>query len=188
MKTALVLPCDEYYDEKLRDKISRAKENSDIVIMYMHSGGQFNSHVGAYTKTLVRRLIDYGCDYVIGSHPHCVLNYEIYKGKFIAYSLGNFCYTPNYGYHYDGVYSDYSIVLSFYLDTEEKKLTKKTACVTKTVLEPNGNSVVWPVSLLVQKVSEKQKQQLKKDVEKVLCRFLEKETAIDIEKAEIDIG
>ena len=77
VKTAQVLPCDEYYDEKLRNKISRAKENSDIVIIYMHSGGQFNSHVGAYTKALARRLIDYGCDYVIGSHPHCVLNYEI---------------------------------------------------------------------------------------------------------------
>ena len=187
VKTAEVLPCDDYFDKKLQEKIRLAKENADIIIMNMHSGGQFNSQVGEYTKALAHRLVDYGCDYVIGSHPHCVLNHEICNGKYIAYSLGNFCYTPNYGYQYDGVYSDYSIVLNFYFDTEEKKLTRKTACVTKTVLEPNGNSVVWPVPLLVKEVSEKQKQQLNKDVRKVLYRFLGKEIAIDIEKAEIDL-
>ncbi len=187
VKSAQVLPCDEYYDEKLQEKIRLARYNSDVVIMYMHSGGQFNSKVGEFTKSLAHRLVDYGCDYVIGSHPHCVLNYEIYKDHFIAYSLGNFCYTPKYGYHYDGVYSDYSVIVNLYFDTSEKKLARKTVCVTKTVLETDGNSVVYPVSLLAKQVSEKQKLQLEKDVRCVLQRFFGKDIGWDFLQEETDI-
>ncbi len=187
VKNPDLLPCDKYFDNKLKEKIRLAKGTADVVIMYMHSGGQFNSKVGDYTKNLAHRLIDYGCDYVIGSHPHCVLNYEIYKDKFIAYSLGNFCYTPHYGYHYDGVFSDYSMIVNLYLDTNEKKLTRKTIVVTKTVLESNGNSVVYPVSLLVKQISEKEKQQLEKDVRSVLRRFFGDDIGCGIWQEEIDI-
>ncbi len=187
VKNPDLLPCDEYFDNKLKEKIRIAKDSADIVIMYMHSGGQFNSKVGDYTKNLAHRLVDYGCDIVIGSHPHCVLNYETYKGKFIAYSLGNFCYTPHYGYHYDGVFSDYSVIVNLYLDSNEKKLTRKTIVVTKTVLESDGNSVVYPVSSLVKQIPEKEKQQLEKDVRSVLRRFFGGDIECDIWQEEIDV-
>jgi poly-gamma-glutamate synthesis protein (capsule biosynthesis protein) len=35
-----------------------------------------------------------GADLVIGHHPHVVQGFEIYKGKLIAYSLGNFVFSP----------------------------------------------------------------------------------------------
>ena len=182
-----VQQCDVYYDKKVQDKIRVAKENSDVVIMYMHSGGQFNSVVGDYTKSLAHRLVDYGCDIVIGSHPHCVLNYEFYKGKIIVYSLGNFCYTPDYGYHYDGVYSDYSVVLNMYFDKEEKILKKTTINVTKTIVEEDGNSVVYPISTLLKIVSEKQKNRLIEDVSSVLHRFFGQEIEYNSELDEIEV-
>jgi poly-gamma-glutamate synthesis protein (capsule biosynthesis protein) len=40
-------------------------------------------------------MIDSGADGVIGSHPHVLQGFEYYKGKPIAYSLGNFLF-PNY--------------------------------------------------------------------------------------------
>ena len=187
VKETDLLPCDEYYDKKLREKIKIAQENSDVVIMYMHSGGQFNSTVGEYTKVLAHRLVDYGCDFVIGSHPHCVLNYEIYNGKFIAYSLGNFCFTPNYGYQYKGVYSDYSIMVNLYFDVEKKTLSRKTINVLKVVNETDGNSVVYPVFQLLEKLSNKQKQLIINDVTAVLGRFFGLDFKCDPIQMEIPI-
>ena len=37
----------------------------------------------------MRRLIDYGIDIVLGSHPHVVQGIEVYRNGLIAYSLGN---------------------------------------------------------------------------------------------------
>ena len=37
-------------------------------------------------------MIDSGADAVIGGHPHVTQNVEVYKGKTIFYSLGNFVF------------------------------------------------------------------------------------------------
>ena len=182
-----LLPEDEYYDHRLQNKIRIAKENADIVIMYMHSGGQFNSAVGKYTKNLAHRLVEYGCDVVVGSHPHCVLNFEQYRGSFVFYSLGNFCYTPSYGYHYDGVYSDYSAVLHLYLDTISKGLERVSLSITKTVLMDDGNSVVFPLSQLIQSASGTQRQQLIYDYQSVIRRFFGRDVDVDYGETEIDV-
>jgi len=42
-----------------------------------------------------RAIIDAGADLVIGTHPHVFGGVELYKGKYICYSLGNFCFGGN---------------------------------------------------------------------------------------------
>ena len=44
-----------------------------------------------------RRLIDNGADLVLGNHPHVLQPREVYKGKEIIYSLGNFCFGGSRG-------------------------------------------------------------------------------------------
>jgi len=44
------------------------------------------------TKELAHEFIDNGADLVIGSHPHVIQTKEVYKGKAIYYSLGNFIF------------------------------------------------------------------------------------------------
>ena len=39
--------------------------------------------------------VDEGADLVIGSHPHVIQGYEKYNGRYIVYSLGNFCFGGN---------------------------------------------------------------------------------------------
>ena len=46
-------------------------------------------------KSLAHRAIDCGADLVVGHHPHVLQAIEYYKGKYIAYSLGNFCFGGN---------------------------------------------------------------------------------------------
>ena len=43
-------------------------------------------------KALARLAIDAGSDLVVGAHPHVIQPYEIYRGKPIIYSLGNFVF------------------------------------------------------------------------------------------------
>ena len=83
--------------------IRAAKVESDLVIVGFHGGaeGATHQHVLEGDETFLgedrgdlRRFthaaIDAGADLVLGLGPHVVRAMEIYKGKLIAYSLGNF--------------------------------------------------------------------------------------------------
>lgn len=92
--------------DKATQVISDLKKNADIVIVAMHIGaeGVKYNHITRGTETYVgedrgnpykfaRTVIDAGADVVFGHGPHVVRAVDVYKGKFIAYSLGNFA-TP----------------------------------------------------------------------------------------------
>ena len=67
--------------------------NPDKFIMVMfHWGEEYTLLSTPHQQTLARRLIDKGVDLIIGHHPHVVQDIEIYQGKLIFYSLGNFIF------------------------------------------------------------------------------------------------
>lgn len=70
--------------------IEEARENSDFVIVYLHWGVERTHEPVQYQKNLAKMYIDAGADAVIGCHPHVMQGIEFYKGKPIAYSLGNY--------------------------------------------------------------------------------------------------
>lgn len=63
-----------------------------IVIACVHWGTERIYKPEAYQTYLGHKLIDMGYDLVVGSHPHVLQAIECYNGKYICYSLGNFCY------------------------------------------------------------------------------------------------
>ena len=63
--------------------------NTDFKIIYFHWGVEFEPFSGELQKELARKAIDSGADFVVGAHPHVIQESEIYKGKYIYYSLGN---------------------------------------------------------------------------------------------------
>ncbi len=84
--------------------VKRLKEQADIVIVSFHGGGEGArfEHVTRKTEIFFREnrgnvyafahaVIDAGADVVLGHGPHVTRAVEVYKNKFIAYSLGNFC-------------------------------------------------------------------------------------------------
>ena len=94
--------------------LSELRKQTDIIIVSFHGGaeGQKYKHLPDSMETFykekrghLRRLahfcIDHGADIVYGHGPHVVRATEVYKGRFIAYSLGNFC-TP-YGMSLKGI-------------------------------------------------------------------------------------
>lgn len=78
-------------------QIEEAKENSDFVILIVHGGHETYGLPSPRMKKLYRYFVDLGADAVVGHHTHCFSGHEVYKGKPVIYSLGNFIFdNPNY--------------------------------------------------------------------------------------------
>jgi poly-gamma-glutamate capsule biosynthesis protein CapA/YwtB (metallophosphatase superfamily) len=77
---------------KVEKAIFDAKKVSDVVIVEYHWGVEYVTNQLDSQRTLARRSIDAGADLIVGTHPHAVQGSEIYKGKYITYSLGNFIF------------------------------------------------------------------------------------------------
>jgi poly-gamma-glutamate synthesis protein (capsule biosynthesis protein) len=81
--------------EQVLNEIKRYKKPGNIVIVVMHWGSELDTVPRLWQQDLGRRFIDAGADAVVGAHPHVVQGIERYKGKYIAYSLGNFAFGGN---------------------------------------------------------------------------------------------
>ena len=75
--------------ESLREK------GCAIVICSFHWGEEYRNVANSSQTKLGRAAVDYGADLVLGHHPHVIGSIEKYKGKYICYSLGNFCFGGN---------------------------------------------------------------------------------------------
>ena len=76
-------------------QIQDARNHSSFVILIVHGGHEGYEYPSPRMKRLYRWFIDQGVNAVIGHHTHCFSGYEIYKGKPIIYSLGNFIFDRN---------------------------------------------------------------------------------------------
>ncbi|MDH4221928.1 MAG: CapA family protein [candidate division Zixibacteria bacterium] len=74
------------------EDIEKVKKDVDLVIISFHWGIEYEDYPTEYQKSLARMAVDCGADMVIGHHTHTFQGIEIYKGKLIAYSLGNFIF------------------------------------------------------------------------------------------------
>ncbi len=79
-----------------QDTIAEAKaQGAQLVIVAYHWGSEKATSPDELQQTLAHLAIDCGADLVVGHHPHVLQGIEKYKGKYIAYSLGNFCFGGN---------------------------------------------------------------------------------------------
>jgi hypothetical protein len=90
--------------DSARELVAAVKKEVDIMIVSFHGGAE-GSKFEHVTRTneifyqenrgnvyaFAHAVIDAGADLVLGHGPHVSRAVEVYKNKFIAYSLGNFC-------------------------------------------------------------------------------------------------
>lgn len=77
--------------ETMKLDIRDARAQADIVVMSWHWGrSEGFEDVMDYQVELAHAAIDSGADFVFGHHSHRPQGIEVYKGKAIFYSLGNF--------------------------------------------------------------------------------------------------
>lgn len=83
----------KYYE----DDIKQYKSKGYFIIFYAHWGREYVDYPTPDDRYLAKALIDCGADFVIGTHPHVPQGFEIYKGKYIIYSMGNFVFSNAIG-------------------------------------------------------------------------------------------
>ena len=82
--------------QQLKDNIAKVKnEGAQLVIAVFHWGNEKETVPDENQRQLGHMAIDEGADLVVGHHPHVLQGIEVYNGKNIVYSLGNFCFGGN---------------------------------------------------------------------------------------------
>lgn len=81
---------------ELEEAIAMAKSSgAELVILSIHWGIEKDTDPEADQIAAAHTAIDCGADIVIGTHPHVLQGIEKYNGRYICYSLGNFCFGGN---------------------------------------------------------------------------------------------
>lgn len=90
------LPSQGKKDSYVKQLIKKAKKKKpDLIIIYFHWGIEQDARPNSTQTHLAHKSIDWGADLVLGSHPHVLQGIEKYKGRYIVYSFGNFCFGGN---------------------------------------------------------------------------------------------
>ena len=82
--------------QRVRAALQTARGLADLVVVSYHWGIECTDEPTPFQRALGRNTVDFGADLVLGHHPHRLQAIERYKGKLIAYSLGNFLFNPRY--------------------------------------------------------------------------------------------
>lgn len=80
----------------MKDGIAKLQEEDvDLILACCHWGIEREFYPTDFQQKFGRECIDWGADLVIGHHPHVLQGVEKYQGKYIVYSLANFCFGAN---------------------------------------------------------------------------------------------
>lgn len=74
---------------QIKRAIDAAKADGRTVIVFAHWGREYTKEIDDEQREWARWLVDCGADLVAGSHPHVVQPLELWRGRLVAYSLGN---------------------------------------------------------------------------------------------------
>lgn len=88
---------DNAFDEKAAETAVRAAaQANDLAIVEVHWGDEYKPLPNKKQKELGRKFVDWGAAAVIGTHPHVIEGMELWQGKPIFWSLGNFIFDQDW--------------------------------------------------------------------------------------------
>jgi poly-gamma-glutamate synthesis protein (capsule biosynthesis protein) len=90
-----VAPLDPFIIE---EDIRALRDQVDYVVVSFHWNIENSQDTHPDARAFAHRVIDAGADVILGHHPHVPRGVEVYKGKVIFYSLGNFIFGHNHDY------------------------------------------------------------------------------------------
>lgn len=110
-----------FSDDEIIEFVKQARKfhPEKFMIVMCHWGQEYKLKSSVAQQNLARKIIDNGCDLIIGHHPHVVQEIEIYNKKLIFYSLGNFIFDQ---YFSEAVEQSLGIGLEIYPDKIVYKL------------------------------------------------------------------
>lgn len=82
--------------EAAAEVVATAAEQSDLVIVSIHWGGEYQAAPGPRQRAIARALAEAGAGIVVGHGPHVLQRVEWVGEALVAYSLGNFLFDQPY--------------------------------------------------------------------------------------------
>jgi poly-gamma-glutamate capsule biosynthesis protein CapA/YwtB (metallophosphatase superfamily) len=119
--------------EYILEDVGKIRDSVDLVIVSLHWGVEETFTITKEMVEFAHTLIDSGVDIILGHHPHQFQGMEIYNGKPIIYSMGNFIMDQNDPENQEGF-----ILIFQYRDTEFinlKAIPVRTEEKTQVVLQ-----------------------------------------------------
>ena len=86
----------DYNHENIPNIIKKYSSKVDLFIVIPHWGREYIDYPSLRQRYMAHKWIDCGADLIVGHHPHIIQGKEIYKGKSIYYSLGNYIFPDSY--------------------------------------------------------------------------------------------
>lgn len=120
--TDMVNPLDP---DAIETDIAHAKElGAELVIIYPHWGVEYSREPSEDQQYLAHRMIEWGADLVLGSHPHVVQGQEWVQrddgtNAYIIYSMGNFISGQRLEFNED-VHVEQSVLLDIAVSRNEQ--------------------------------------------------------------------
>ncbi|MBS3949231.1 MAG: CapA family protein [Peptococcaceae bacterium] len=74
--------------------VAEAEAQADVVLVSLHWGYEGTLAPQVWQQELAQAIIDAGATAILGHHPHLPFGVELYAGKPIIYSLGNYLFHP----------------------------------------------------------------------------------------------
>ena len=81
--------------DSIKADMEAVRDQVDWIVVNYHWGEENAHYPAGYQRSLAQFTIDHGADLIVGHHPHVLQGAEVYKGKAIVYSLGNFIFGGN---------------------------------------------------------------------------------------------
>ncbi len=76
----------------MQEDVQALRERVDVLVVSCHWGISGSQELADYQTAIGHAAIDAGADLIIGHHPHVPQGVEVYNGRVIFYSLGNFMF------------------------------------------------------------------------------------------------
>lgn len=112
--------------ESVVSKVTDSKSQVDMLIVSIHWGKEYTfDPLSDYSvapdnpKDIAHLILDSGADLIIGNHPHWVQGLEIYNGKVVTYSHGNYIFDQNWSIEtQEGTLAKYTFYENSLVDIE----------------------------------------------------------------------
>jgi len=154
--------------EYILEDIKKYRNSFDILIVSMHWGVEYSYEPTESQVALAHEIIDRGADIIIGHHTHRCQGVEIYKGKPIFYSLGNFLFDQNNPLNQES--------FIFEMEMEDKKLTALSGIPFKVI---NKSRIVPAKGAEAKEMLEREK--ILSEKLNSVCRIEDDKIIFDIE-------
>ena len=85
-------------EDLIKKDITTIKDMSDIVLVYTHWGVEYQTNPSEEQVELGDKMLQWGADAILGSHPHVIQPAQLRDDGYIIYSMGNFMSNQRWDY------------------------------------------------------------------------------------------